>query len=134
MDIGTQLEARNPADFAAWLAAHDATEREVWLLIYKKASGKRTVTHEELVEVALCHGWIDGLRKSLDAERYAQRFTPRRKRSHWTETNRQLARRLAAEGRLAAAGRAALPEDLRAAIEAAGADDEAGTVSSPRSG
>ena len=82
------------------------------MLIYKKASGKQTVTYEQLVEVALCHGWIDGLRKSLDAERSAQRFSPRRKRSNWSEPNRAIARRLLAAGRMTPAGRAALPDDL----------------------
>jgi uncharacterized protein YdeI (YjbR/CyaY-like superfamily) len=124
MEIGARLEADSPNAFAAWLAAHGATEREIWVVVYKKASGKQTVTYEELVEVALCYGWIDGLRKSLDTERYTQRFAPRRKRSNWTETNRQLARRLAAEGRMTATGHAALPEDVRAAIEAGEVDGE----------
>ncbi|CAA9577339.1 MAG: hypothetical protein AVDCRST_MAG88-2947 [uncultured Thermomicrobiales bacterium] len=64
--------------------------------------------------MALCHGWIDGQIKSIDAERYAQRFSPRRKRSHWTEGNKALARRLLGEGRVTAAGRAVLPADVTA--------------------
>lgn len=111
MEIGERLAVASPEDFAAWLVEHGTSVREIWVLVYKKASGKQTVTHEQLVEVALCHGWIDGLRKALDAERYAQRFSPRRKRSHWTDTNRALARRLLAAGRMTPAGRAALPED-----------------------
>jgi uncharacterized protein YdeI (YjbR/CyaY-like superfamily) len=114
LQIGETLEVHSPDDFSAWLAAHGATAREIWLVIYKKASGKQTATYAHLVEVALCYGWIDGLEKSLDAERYALRFTPRRPRSRWSETNRALARRLLAEGRMTAAGRAALPPDLPA--------------------
>ena len=112
MEIGEQLAVASPDDFAAWLAQHGAEKREIWPLIYKKASGKQTVTYEQLVEVALCHGWIDGLMKSLDAEKYAQRFSPRRKRSNWTETNRAIARRLLAAGRMTPVGRATLPDDL----------------------
>ena len=80
MPIGETLEVANPADFAAWLAAHGATAREIWPVLYKKATGKQTVTYAELVEVALCYGWIDGLEKTLDTERYALRFSPDAKR------------------------------------------------------
>jgi len=118
MEIGEQLAVASPEEFWAWLAEHGATAREIWVVIYKKASGKRRVTYEQLVEVGLCYGWIDGLTKSLDAEKYVQRFSPRRKKSNWTETNRQIARRLIAEGRMTAAGRAALPEDLQGIGEA----------------
>ena len=112
IQIGETLEVHSPDDFAAWLAAHGTAAREIWPIIYKKASGKQTVTYPQLVEVALCYGWIDGVEKSLDAERYVLRFSPRRRKSHWTETNKALARRLIAEGRMTEAGRAALPADL----------------------
>jgi uncharacterized protein YdeI (YjbR/CyaY-like superfamily) len=115
MDIGEILEARAPHDFAAWLAANGRQKNEIWVVIYKKASGKQTVTYEQLVEVALCYGWIDGMMKGMDAEKYAQRFSPRRRKSSWTEANRAIARRLIAEGRMTEAGRAVLPEDLRQA-------------------
>lgn len=111
MNIGETLEARSADDFAAWLDAHGATAREIWVVLYKKASGKQSVTYQQLVEVALCYGWIDGLAKGIDAEKYAQRFSPRRPKSHWTETNKTIARRLIAEGRMTDAGRAALPPD-----------------------
>ena len=62
--------------------------------------------------MALCYGWIDGLTKSVDAEKRAQRFSPRRKKSNWTEKNKAIARRMIAEGRMSEAGRAALPEDV----------------------
>ncbi|MFN8538219.1 MAG: hypothetical protein U0232_12175 [Thermomicrobiales bacterium] len=113
MEIGEQLAVAHPDDFSAWLTAHGAEKREIWVLIYKKTSGKQTVTYEQLVEVALCHGWIDGLMKPLDTEKYAQRFTPRRKRSNWTAANRAIASRLIAEHRMTPVGRAALPEDMQ---------------------
>ncbi len=110
--IGETLEARSAEDFAAWLDEHGRMAREIWVLIYKKASGKQGVTYQQLVEVALCYGWIDGLAKGIDAEKHAQRFSPRRPRSNWTETNKAIARRLIAEGRMTDAGRAALPPDV----------------------
>ncbi len=112
MEIGETLEVRNPQGFTTWLKKHGQSSKEIWVVIYKKSSGKQTVTYEQLVEAALCHGWIDGLMKSIDDEKYAQRFTPRRKNSNWTETNRSIARRLLAEGLMSEAGRAVLPGDL----------------------
>ncbi len=111
MQIGETIEPRSAQDFADWLAANGQSRKEIWALIYKKGSGKQRVTYEQLVEVALCYGWIDGLTKSVDAEKYAQRYSPRRKRSHWTEANLAIARRLIAEGRMSEAGLAALPEE-----------------------
>ena len=112
MEIGTTLDLSSAREFGDWLEAHGAREREIWPVLFKKSSGKQTVRYEELVEVALCYGWIDGLEKGIDAERYAIRFTPRRKKSNWTTTNRALARRLIAEGRMTPAGLAALPSDF----------------------
>ena len=112
LPTGETLEVHDPQDLTAWFAAHGQEAREIWAIIYKKASGKQTVTYPQLVEVALCYGWIDVQNKTVDAERYAIRFRPRRPRSHWTETNRALARRLLAEGRMTEAGRAVLPPDL----------------------
>ncbi len=112
MEIHPTLEVTTPADFAAWLAEHGATAHEIWPIIYKKSSGKQTVTYPQLVEVGICYGWIDVLEKTVDSERYAIRFMPRRKGSNWTEANRALARRFIAEGRMTEAGKAALPPDL----------------------
>jgi uncharacterized protein YdeI (YjbR/CyaY-like superfamily) len=99
-------------DFDRWLTAHRRNAREVIVSIYKKASGKQTVGLVELQEVALAHGWVDTQTKSIDAERYAIRFVPRRPESNWSATNREMARRLLKEGRMTAAGRATLPPDL----------------------
>jgi uncharacterized protein YdeI (YjbR/CyaY-like superfamily) len=124
MDIGETLEVQSAQDFADWLAAHGQTRPDIWVIIYKKNSGKQTVTYEQLVETALCYGWIDGIMKGVDAEKYAQRFTPRRKRSNWTVANRAIAQRLIAEGRMTDAGRAVLPDDLERIHEGARMDTQ----------
>lgn len=111
MQVGETIEVASAAEFEAWLARNGQTATEIWVYIYKKASGKQTVTHEQLVESALCYGWIDGLMKGVDTEKYIQRFSPRKKKSNWTEANKAIARRLLAEGRMTDAGRAALPPD-----------------------
>src|SRR5215216_2898110 len=112
MNIGETIEVQTAQDFADWLAAHGQAHKDIWVIVYKKGSGKQTVSYEQLVETALCYGWIDGIMKGIDAEKYAQRFSPRRKRSNGTATNRAIAKRLLAEGRMTEAGRAVLPDEL----------------------
>ena len=90
--------------FAAWLDEHHGDEDGLWLKVAKKASGIPTVTHAEALELALCHGWIDGQRKALDEQFFIQRFTPRRARSRWSKINRDKAEQLIAEGRMTPAG------------------------------
>ena len=99
-------------DFDAWLRANGAHEPQVVVAIHNRASGRQTVGLVALQEVALCHGWVDTQTKRIDEQRYGIRFVPRRPRSHWSEKNRAMARRLVAEGRLTAAGTATLPADL----------------------
>ena len=96
-----------PADFRAWLAAHHATADELWVGFYKKGSGRPSITWPESVDEALCYGWIDGLRRQLDDERYVIRFTPRRAGSIWSEVNRRRAAELIAAGRMQPTGLAA---------------------------
>ena len=96
-----------PDDFRAWLGEHHATADHIWVGYYKKATGKRSVSWEDTVEEALCYGWIDGIRKSLDDESYMTRFTPRSPRSVWSQRNIDLVERLTAEGRMKAEGLAA---------------------------
>lgn len=94
------------------MAAHHASERELWAAIFKKATKKQTVSFEQLLEIALCWGWIDVQTKSIDTERYGIRFVPRKPVSNWSQTNRALACRLIAAGRMQPAGSALLPPDL----------------------
>ena len=91
---------RNAAAFEAWLAIHHASEPELWLKIHKKDSGLPTVTYAEALDVALCWGWIDGLKKTFDDLSFIQRFTPRRAKSVWSQVNRDHIARLTASGRM----------------------------------
>ena len=133
---------RTAAAFEAWLAANHARETEVWIKIHKKDSGVPTVSHAEALDVALCWGWIDGIRKAFDERSFLQRFSPRRARSVWSQINRDHVTRLTAAGRMTPHGQrqvdlaradgrweaayapirkatqATIPDDLRAAIDA----------------
>src|SRR5215211_3187530 len=112
LDVSRATPFSSATQFDLWLRDHGAAERELIVAIFKKASGKQTVTFDELLETALCHGWIDTQTKGIDDERYAIRFVPRRPGSNWSPTNREIARRLLRENRMASAGVAALPADL----------------------
>ena len=78
---------KTAAAFRAWLDAHHATTTELWVGFFKKHSGRGGLTYQEAVDQALCYGWIDGVRKRVDEVSYAQRFTPRQSRSHWSAIN-----------------------------------------------
>jgi len=112
MDIGETIYVTTGAEFRKWLVRNHSTKKEIWLIQYKKATQKPSIKYIEAVEQAICFGWIDSFEKGMDSERYATRFTPRRPRSNWTETNKEHARQLIAQGKMTAAGRAALPEDF----------------------
>ena len=118
------------AAFRKWLSAHHAARPGLWLQIAKAASPLRSVTYDEALDVALCFGWIDGQKKSYDAESFLQKFTPRQKRSPWSKRNRERTERLTAAGEMHSAG--------LAAVEAAKADgrwdrayDSPGTMTVP---
>ncbi len=112
MEITQTLQVTDREAWRAWLEENHASASEIWLLSASAASGKPRIPYLDSVEEALCFGWIDGIAKKFDAERTAQRFTPRRPKSNWTELNKERARRLIASGRMTEAGRAKLP-DLR---------------------
>ena len=113
MEIGETIYVTTADEFRKWLIKNHKDKKEIWLIQYKKATKKPSIKYVDAVEEALCFGWIDGLEKSMDAERYALRFSPRRPKSNWTNTNKDRARRLIAEGRMTPAGRATLPPDVR---------------------
>ncbi len=140
-DPRTIKSFRTEAAFAAWMKANHARETEVWLKIHKKDSGLPTVTNAQALDVALCWGWIDGIRKGFDEQSFLQRYTPRRPRSVWSQINRDHVARLTAAGRMTphghrqvdaakadgrwdaayapirSASTATIPDDLRLAIE-----------------
>jgi uncharacterized protein YdeI (YjbR/CyaY-like superfamily) len=96
-----------PAELGAWLAEHHATARELWVGFHKVATGRPSLTWPESVDEALCWGWIDGVRKSLGAESYVIRFTPRKAGSIWSAVNIRRMGELIAADRVAPAGMAA---------------------------
>lgn len=91
------------ADWSTWLAAN-ADAKEIWVLYHKKSTGIPSIDWPQAVEGALAHGWIDGIRKTLDETQWIQRFTPRKPRSIWSAKNVATAERLIAEGRMTPAG------------------------------
>lgn len=98
---------RSPADFRRWLEKHHATETELQVGFWKKATGEPSVTWPESVDEALCFGWIDGVRHRVDEARYTIRFTPRQPTSLWSAVNIARFEALEREGRTTDAGRAA---------------------------
>jgi uncharacterized protein YdeI (YjbR/CyaY-like superfamily) len=133
---------RSMAAFERWLAANHDVAEELWIRIYKKDSGVPTITAIEAIDVVLCWGWIDGIRKGFDEHSFLQRYTPRRPKSVWSQVNRNNVARLIKEGRMTPHGIAqveaakrdgrwdaayapirdasvrSIPPDLRAAIRA----------------
>ncbi len=133
---------RTEAAFECWLAENHDCQTEVWLRIFKKASGVATVTPGQALDVALCWGWIDGIRKGFDDSSFLQRYTPRGPKSAWSQINRDHVARLTASGRMTPHGQrqvdaakadgrwaaayapirstteTTIPSDLRTAIEA----------------
>src|SRR5688572_23899329 len=94
----------DPTAWRRWLVKHHATATEMWVGLYKKSSGKPTITWPEAVEEALCFGWIDGVRKSIDETSYKNRFTPRRPGSNWSAVNIRRVQELIDLGRMQPAG------------------------------
>lgn len=114
MEIGETLYVATRQEWRRWLAKKHHTQKEIWLIFYKKATGKPSLTYDEAVEEAICYGWIDNWEKSMDKERYALRFALRKKGSNWSEPNRARALKLLQAGRITKAGLATLPQEVLA--------------------
>ena len=108
--IGAATFFATPAEFRAWLEAHHAQASELWVGFHKKGSGLPSMTWPEAVDEALCFGWIDGVRKSIDETSYVIRFTPRQTRSIWSAVNIGRVPELRAAGRMRPAGLKAFAE------------------------
>lgn len=100
----------SPAALRKWLAKNHKSADELWVGMYKKHTGKPSITWPQVVDEVLCFGWIDGIRKSIDADSYTNRITPRRKGSHWSAVNLKRVLELQAEGRMTPAGMKAYEE------------------------
>ena len=95
---------KSASEFRQWLEVNHARVSELWVGFFKKDSGKRGLTYGEAVDEALCFGWIDGLKKRVDALSYTHRFTPRKPKSNWSRINIQKVERLKKAGRMRPAG------------------------------
>ncbi len=115
-----------PAEFRQWLHANHETETELYVGFYKKSSGLSSLTWQEAVEQALCFGWIDGIRRTIDSVSYTNRFTPRKRNSHWSLINVQSVERLTAAGQMYPAGLAAF--EARKTANTGNASFEQGNV------
>jgi uncharacterized protein YdeI (YjbR/CyaY-like superfamily) len=112
------LEVRSLEDWREWLAAHHDTDLEVWLVFYKRVSGRPSIAYQDALDEALCVGWIDSLVKRLDDVRYARKFTPRKEESKWSDANRKHYARLKAQHRLTPAGAQRAPTKNRSVAPA----------------
>ena len=120
------LYVEDRSHWRAWLEANSQQATEVWLVYYKKDSGRSSIAYEAAVEEAICFGWIDGKIRNLDQARFARLFTPRKTKSKWSRSNIERARRMIKEGKMTAAGSKvfdpsnqtpALPTKLSASLE-----------------
>jgi len=98
------LYVTNRRDWRTWLEKHYTKEKEIWLVYYRKASGKPRIPYNDAVEEALCFGWIDSTLKGIDEETYGQRFSRRRAGSSWSQMNLERARRLIEQGKMKPVG------------------------------
>lgn len=135
--LGETLYVQDREAWRQWLQNNHASAGEIWLIYYKKHTGRPRIAYDDAVEEALCFGWIDSIVRKLDEDRFAQKFTPRKKNSKWSELNKQRVRQLLADGKMTAAGMAkiqgvdlepavppaekdvlAVPDDVRQAMQA----------------
>jgi uncharacterized protein YdeI (YjbR/CyaY-like superfamily) len=106
MKTSKTFRATSREAWHAWLARHHASEKEVWLVFPKAATGRKSISYEDAVEEALCHGWIDSLIKRIDDKTYARKFTPRTNNLNWSELNKRRIAKLIQEGRMTDVGMA----------------------------
>lgn len=127
MALANTLYVTTREQWRVWLARHHKSKTEIWLIYYKKHSGRPRIPYEDAVEEALCFGWIDSIVKKIDDDRFAQKFTPRRKVSKWSALNQRRLRKLIQEGRMTPAGLAKVdPAILSEKAEPKPAKDESG--------
>lgn len=98
------LYVTNRDDWRQWLKKNHGSQREVWLIYYKKHTGRPTIPYEDSVEEALCYGWIDSILKRIDDQKFVRKFTPRNDRSIWSELNKKRTKKMIEQGRMTKAG------------------------------
>jgi len=114
MELGKTFYTESRKAWRAWLSKNHAKEKEIWLVYYRKATGKPRISYNDAVEEALCFGWIDSTAKRVDDERFAQRFSPRRPGSELSQMNKERRKKLISEGRITEAGLAAVSHAFKA--------------------
>ncbi len=117
MEIGKTLYVTDRTQWRRWLEDNHDSEPEVWLIFYRKNSGKPSIPYSDAVEEALCFGWIDSIVKKHGEHSSAQRFSPRKPKSKWSEMNLERVRRLREQGKMAPAGLAAVGDLLAEELE-----------------
>lgn len=130
MEIYRTLYVTSREEWRAWLTKHYQSETEVWLIYYKKHTGRPRISYDHAVEEALCFGWIDSIVKRMDDEKFAQKFTPRRDSTKWSALNQRRLRKLIREGRMTEAGLAKI--ELATLGEEAQAKQSTGDLALPR--
>lgn len=100
-------------EWRRWLEENRSSEKEVWVIIHKKKSGKKGLKYLEAVEEAICFGWIDSKMQSIDAKRFRQRFSPRKKNSIWSKNNKETAEKMIQAGKMTQAGFETITEAKR---------------------
>ena len=110
MKLADELYVTNRDDWREWLRKNYATKKEVWLIYYKKHTGKPSISYDDSVEDALCFGWIDNLIKRIDDEKFVRKFTARKAKSKWSEANKKRARKMIKEGKMTEVGLAKIRE------------------------
>lgn len=108
MKIGKTLYVTKRKEWRSWLTENHNKEKEIWLIFYKKTSGKPRIPYNAAVEEALCYGWIDSIVKGIDVEKFTQRFTPRKPTSTLSETNKERIRQLIKKNKMTTVGLAAV--------------------------
>ena len=106
MKMFKTLHVTNVEDWRQWLEKNHDKENEVWLIFYKKHTGKPGVPYDDAVEEALCFGWIDSIIKRIDDEKFSRKFTPRKPDSKWSELNKKRVKKMIQQGRMTKAGQA----------------------------
>ncbi len=112
MDKKNTLCFTNRKEWCKWLEENHSTQKEIWLIYFKKHTGKPTLIYEESVQEALCWGWIDSIIKRIDDEKYARKFTPRTNYENWSNSNIERMRKLAVEKKVTEAGLKKFPKEL----------------------
>jgi len=117
MKMTNSFYAADRHQWRAWLKKNHKTQTEVWLIYYKKASKRPRIPYDDAVEEALCFGWVDSLVKRIDDETYAQKFTPRKDRSKWSDPNKKRLRAMIEQGKMTEAGLAVIDKAILTALE-----------------